>query len=213
MLFQIERDYPRTDVGAADVDCQDRIVGFEYPWRCQMHGADQAGFVGIATDRNEVNRHLVGFQNHGGAADGELAHPAGAKAAAYDDPFGIAPRLELEETADDERKLLCEILDCPLDDTGRLRIAFGEQGVELLPADLIARLVAERVIAGFSQGFAPFLNVLAECTLGGAVAEETFVVLQLNVIAVDVDQRQPTGAMGRDGRQGRSVLGHQPVFP
>ena len=118
----------------------------EHPARRQMRGADQAGFVRIVADRHQVDRHLVGFEDHRRPADGELADPAGAEAAADHDPFGVAPGLELEKSTDDQGKLLRKILDRALQDAGRLRIAFDQQRVELLLADVLARLVAEGVV-------------------------------------------------------------------
>ncbi len=103
-------------------------MGLEHPARRQMRGADQPGLVGIVADRHEIDRYLVGLEDHRRAADGELADAAPAEAAAHDDAFGVAPGLELEEAADDERELLREILDRALQDPGRLRIALGQQG-------------------------------------------------------------------------------------
>jgi hypothetical protein len=113
-------------------------------------------------------------------------------------------------TADDQRQLLREVLDRPLQDTGRLRIAFGEQRIERLLAQLLARLVAERVLAGFAQRLAPVLDDIAEGALAGAVAEKAFIVLELDVVAVDLDQGEAGGAMRRNSRCGG--IGHEP-FP
>ncbi len=101
----------------------------EHPARREVCGAEQTCLVGIVADRQKIDRHLVGREDDGGAADGELTHATGTKAAAHDDTFGIAPGLELEETADDECELLREILDRPLQNTGRFRIALDEQRV------------------------------------------------------------------------------------
>src|SRR5262249_10368082 len=149
-----------TDVGAADIDGNDRVVRLEHPARRQMHGSNQAGFVGVVADGHEIDRHLVRFEDHGCATDGELADPAGAKAAADDDPFRIAPRLEFEEAADDEGELLREVLDCALQDPGGLWVSLREQRIELLPADLAAGLVAERILARLAQRLAPALEEL-----------------------------------------------------
>ena len=97
----------------------------EHPARRQMGGADQARLVRVVTDRHELDGYLVGLEDDGRAADRKLADAAGAEAAADHDPFGVAPGLELEEAADDDRELLGEILNRALDDAGRLRIAFG----------------------------------------------------------------------------------------
>ena len=210
-LLQIERDHAGTDIGAADVHRQDRVVGLEHPTRRQMRGADQAGLVGVVADRHEIDGHLVGLQDHGRAPDRKLADAAGAEAASDHDPLGVAPGLELEEAADDERKLLREVLDRALHDAGRLRIALGQQRVELLPADVLARLVAERVVAGLAQGLAPVLDDLAEGAFVGAVADEALVVLQLDIVAVDLDGGEAACAMRGDRRQSRALIRHEPV--
>ena len=161
-LLEVERDHAGAEVGAADVHRQDRVVRLEHPPRRQMRGADQAGFVRIVADRHQVDRDLVGLEDHRRAADGELADPAGAEAAADHDPFGVAPGLELEKAPDDEGELLRKILDRALQDAGRLRIAFDQQRVELLLADVLARLVAEGVVSGLAQRLAPVLDDVAE---------------------------------------------------
>src|SRR5262249_27033798 len=120
--------------------------------------------------------------------------PAGAGSAAHHDPFGIAPRFELEEMADDERKLLREILNRPLHNAGGLGVPLCEQRIELLPADLLARLVPERIVAGFAQRLAPALEDRAERALVGAVAGQPFVVLQFAIVAFALD-------LGRAGRR------------
>jgi hypothetical protein len=159
----------------------------------------------------EVDRHLVRFQDHGGAADGDFADPPGTEATAHHDPFGIVPRLELEKTADDERELLRKVLDRPLHDAGGLQVPFGEQRVELFPADVLARLVAERVVTGFAQRLAPALEDGGEGAFVGAIAKQALLILQLDVVAVDIDRGEAVGAMGGDGRQGRGLIGHEPI--
>ena len=68
-------------------------------------------------------------------------------------------------------------------------------------------VVAERVVAGLAQRLAPVLDDVAERALAGAVAEEAFVVLDLDVVAVDLDRRQARGAVRGDGRQSL-LFGH-----
>ena len=60
---------------------------------------------------------------------------------------------------------------------------------------LFARLFAERIVAGLAQGLPPVLDDVAERALAGAVADEAFVVLQLDVVGIDLDGRQARGAM------------------
>src|SRR6476646_2469542 len=206
-LFQIELDDASPDVGTADVHADDRVVRFEHPARRQMHGANQAGFVGIVADGHEIDDHLLRFEYHGCTTDGELADPAGAKAAADDDLFRIAPRLELEEAADDEGELLREVLDCALHDPGGLEVSLREKRIELLPTDLAAGLIAERIVAGLAQRLAPAIEDLAERPLTGAVAEQAVLVLQFDVIAFNLDGGEAGSAMRRNARGGRPLIG------
>ena len=106
--------------------------------------------------------------------------------------------LSLEEAADDQRQLLREILDRALHDAGGFGIALGQQVVERLLGDLVARLVAERIVAGLAQRLAPVLDDVAERALAGAVADEALVVLQLEIVAVDLDRRQAGRAVRGD---------------
>ncbi len=177
-----------------------------------MRGPNQTGFIGYVADGQEIERHLIGFQDHGRATDADLAHPGGAEAAAHDNPFGIAPGLELEKAADDEGQLLREVLDCALHDAGSLWVALGEQRIEFLPADVLAGLVAERIAAGLAQRFAPALENGTERALVGAVAEQAFVVLQFDVVAVHLDLGEGGGAVRRNARRSRALIGHEP-FP
>ena len=79
---------------------------------------------------------------------------------------------------------------------------------ELLLADIFGGLVAEGIAARLAQGLAPIVHNGAEGALAGAIANEAFVVLQLDIVAVDIDGGEPCGAVGRDGRQGRGLIGH-----
>jgi hypothetical protein len=56
-------------------------------------------------------------------------------------------------------------------------------------------LAAEGVLARLAQRLAPALEDLAERPLVGAVAEESLVVLQLDVVAFNFDGGQPGGAV------------------
>src|SRR5262249_50172727 len=163
-------------------------------------------------DGQEIDRHLVCFQDDRRATNAELADPAGAGSTAHHDPCGIAPRFEFRERADDERKLLRETLNRPLHNAGGLGVALCEQRIELLPADLLARLVPERIVAGFAQRLAPALEDRAERALVGAVAEQTFVVLQFDIVAFDLDFGRAGGAMRGNAWQGRGLIGHR-SFP
>jgi hypothetical protein len=62
-----------------------------------------------------------------------------------------------------------------------------------------------QAIAGFSQGLPNSLYHIAKRASAGAIANESFVVFKFNVIAVDIDGRQTTGAMRGDRRRNRRI--------
>src|SRR5262249_33213980 len=73
-----------------------------------MGGSDQARRVRVMTDGDEVERHLVGFENDPGAADEEFADAAAAEAAADGQARSVAPRLQLQKATDHQRNVLGE---------------------------------------------------------------------------------------------------------
>ena len=163
-----------------------------------MRGADQPGFVRVIANRNELDGDLVRFKDHRSAPDNQFANPARAEPATDHDALGILPALQLEIASDHQRELLRKVLDCTLHDASRLGVALGEQAIELLLGDLVARRIPEWVVTGLAQGLAPVLDHVAERTLAGAIADEAFVILQFDVVAVDRDRRQPFSTVRRD---------------
>ena len=168
--------------------------------------------VRLVANRLQLDLDAIGFEDDGGAADRQFADAAAAKAAADREPFGIAPRLEFVKAPDHQRKVLGKIFDGTMHQTGFLDIAASQKHIELLLGQLLARLIAQRIIAGFAQRLAPILDDLPERALTGAVADKTLVVFDFDIVAVEVDLRQPAGAMRRDLRRGDSLFGH-PRFP
>jgi len=83
-----------------------------------------------------------------------------------------------------------------MDDTGRFAVAAVEQGVEPLLGERAAGLIAEWVMTEFAQRLAPIFNERAESILGGAIADEALIVLDLDIVALDLGRRQRGGAMG-----------------
>src|SRR4029079_11687438 len=132
----------------------------------------------------------------------------GAETTAHDDPFGVFPVLGLEVAADDESQLLREILDRALHDSAGFRVALGEEVVEGLFRKLVARLLAEWVVPHSAQWLAPVFDALPERHFAGAVANEAFVVLDLDIVAVDLDGRQARSTMFDNGWQ-RGGVGHE----
>jgi hypothetical protein len=208
MVSTPQRDYASADIGAADIDREDGVVALEHPRRHQLHRADQAGCIGIAVRRDESDIDSLGFQDHAGAPDRHLADPAGAKSASNHNALGIAPALKLEVTADDQGKFLGEVLDRALQHAGSLQVTVGQQGVERLFADILAGLVAERVLAILAQWFAPVFEDFAKRALGDAVAEKSLVILRFQVVAVDLDRRQAWAAVDWQIGQRRGLVGH-----
>src|SRR5581483_5615378 len=211
-LLGVQLHDPGANVRPADVDREDAVVPGEDPRRREVHGADQAGLVGMVPDRADVDVDAVAFQDDARATDRELADPAEAKPASHGDALRVAPRLEPHEAADDTRELLSEILDRPVHDAGRLRLALREDRLEGLLSDLLARHVAEGIGVELAQRLAPLLQDRAERALARAVADEPVLVLDLEVVAVDVDRRQVLGAVRPERRLGPRHVRHPSWF-
>jgi hypothetical protein len=148
-------------------------------------------------DRSERDIEPVGFQDHPSPADRHLPYPALTETSAHRDAFRIPPVFELEKLSDDQRELLREFLDRALHDACRLRIAVGEQRVEIPFAEFLGRLVAEWIVAVFAHDLAPIIQDGAKCFLAGAVAQESFVVPALDVVAVNVHCREAARSVRR----------------
>src|SRR5882757_9833089 len=207
-LLPARLHHAATDIGAADIDREDAVVGLKNPgWR-QMQRTEQAGIVGVKTDRHQIDLEVVVLENDLGPGDRELAEPAFAKSAADHDTLGLRPGLGLEEAARHIGQLLRKILDRAVQDRGSLQIVADQDGVECLLVDLVRRFVAERVLAGFSQLLSPFIENRAKRALAGAVANKTVLVLQLDIKAVHVYGRQPGRAVAGDARGHYDVFGH-----
>src|SRR5258708_6908458 len=173
-----------------------------------MQRTDQAGFVGMKADRHQLDLEVFILENDSGARDREFAEPAVAKPATDHDALGLVPRLGLEEFSRHIGQFLRKLLDRAVQDGGRLQIVADQNGVELLLADLVRRLVTERILVRLAQRLAPFVENLAKRPLAGAVAEKTVFVLQFEVETVDLDRRQPGCAMAGDTRRRHDVVSH-----
>ena len=56
---QIELHDPGADVGPADIDGEDRVMRLEHPRRSQMHGANEARFIGIVANNADFGFDVV----------------------------------------------------------------------------------------------------------------------------------------------------------
>ncbi len=79
LLLDVENDDTGPNVGAADIDRQNRVMRLEHPGRRKMRRAQQSGFVRLVADRNQIDLDLVRFQNDGGAADRQFADTVARK--------------------------------------------------------------------------------------------------------------------------------------
>ena len=95
-----------------------------------------------------------------------------------------------------------------MDQGRRHDVIAGERVVEFALGDLLGGFLAERILAGLLQRLAQIVEDFAECALGGAVANKALVVLEFDIEAVDVDGRQPRGAVTGDARGGHDFLSH-----
>src|SRR3954471_9024928 len=146
-----------------------------------MRRPDQAGVIRIVPDQLHIDGDGFAFEDHGAAADGELAHAPRTKTTADDNAFGVAPGLGLEKTADDCSELLGKFLDGALHDASSFRRAFGQDGIEVLLGYVLRRLVPQGVVVELAQGCPKPIKDLAEGTLTGFVPHKTVVVFDLKV--------------------------------
>ena len=194
-FFSLSLDDAGADVGAADVDGENAVVALQHPRRHEVRGADEARLVGIILDELQFDLVVLGLEQHLGAPDRQLADAARPEAAAEDDGLRVAPGRRLEKPLDYRGEGLGEFLDGAVNDAAGFRVAFGQQLVELLLRHLVGRLLAERIGAELAQRLAPLVQHLVEGAAAGLVADEPVLVLDLEIVAVDFDARQPLGAV------------------
>ncbi|MET4717226.1 hypothetical protein ABIF63_001332 [Bradyrhizobium japonicum] len=70
-------------------------------------------------------------------------------------------------------------------------IVADQNGIQHLLADAFRRLLAERVFSRLAQRLAPFFLDVPEGDLAGPVPDKSFVVLKLDIEAVDLHRGQP----------------------
>src|SRR5262245_37387241 len=165
-----------------------------------MRAADEAGLVGVVADQIEVDVGPLSLQNDGSSTHSKLADAALLQAAADHDALRVAPFLGLEVAPDDAGQLVGVVLDRALDDTGALRVPLHEEPVEPLLADVLARRLAERVLVDLLQALAQIVEKGPEGSAAGAVADESVLVLDLEVVAVDRHGGQARRAMAGQDR-------------
>ena len=164
----------------------------------------------MVADGHDVDPDALALQDDARSADRALADAAPAKAATDDDAFGILPALEREQPARDRGELAREVLDGPLDDARGLGRAFAQDHLEVLLAEPVRVLVAERIHPERAERLAPALQARHERVLAGAVPDEAAVpILQLDVVTIDLDGREPVAPVHQDGR----VIAHDDGLP
>ena len=192
---------PGADVGPADIDGENRVMRLKHPRRSQLHRANQARLIGIVANNADFGFDVIELQQHGSPADRQFADPAADKTSADHDPRSVLPALELEKLPQHHGQLLRKQFDGALHNASGLGIAAGEQGIKPLLGDLARRLVAKRILADVAHRLAPGVDEFPKRAFAGAIADEAFVVFQLDVVACDRHGRQPLGAMRQgDGR-------------
>jgi hypothetical protein len=90
---------------------------------------------------------------------------------------------------DDVLQLLRVGLDGALHDGGRFGIAFGQDGVKFLFADVLAVLFTERIFTAVPELFAYVIQHAPKSALAGLVANKAVFVLHFEVVTVDFDAR------------------------
>lgn len=154
-------------------------------------------------DRDEIDLQPFGLEDDIGAGDGELANPALAKAPADHDAFGVFPHLVLEEALDHIGEFPREFLNRAVHQRRRRHVLADQHLVERRLADLLHRLLAERIVTVLLERLAQVLDDLLECALAGAIAEKPVAVLDLDIECIHVYRWQTLGTVIPDtnGRQ------------
>ena len=142
------------------------------------------------------------FKAIGGATDCELADAALTQATAHDDALDVLPFLQAQKAADHGGEFLRELFDRAVNHAGRFRIAFEQDFVELLLADLFAGLLAQRVLAHLADALAPVVEDGLKGSFAGPVADEAVRVAQLGVVRVHGDATQCLGSVCEQVRTG-----------
>ena len=207
-------DHAAADIGAADIDRQDAVMGLEDPGRRQMQAADQARFIRMKADRHQVDLEFLGLENDVGARDREFADPALPEAAADHDAFGIGPGLGLEKPPRHIGQFLGEFLDRAMHQGGGVDIVADQRLVEFALADVMRSLSCRADRRRCPSALRRPSRISAERALAGAVAEKAVVVLQFDIEAVDLHRRQPGSAVAGDARGGDDIFSHfAPAMP
>src|SRR5260370_21691294 len=77
-FLQDELDNADSQIAAADVGGEDRVMTGQHPARRKLHRADQAGLVGMLGDGAQLDLDVLAGQQYGGTAHRQLADVAGA---------------------------------------------------------------------------------------------------------------------------------------
>src|SRR3569623_289827 len=163
-----------------------------------MRAAYEPRLVRIEPDRHHLHLQTFGLKNDTGAGDGKLADPALPEATADHDGLGLLPGFALEEAPGDEGQLLREFLDRTVQHGRSLDIVADQNLVELHLAKVYRGLTAERIVTALFQRLAPRNENVLNRALAGAVAQKAVLVLQFDIVAIDLDRRQPGGSVISD---------------
>jgi hypothetical protein len=96
-LLEVELDDAGADIGAADIDRQDRVVPGKDPGRRDVSAADQPGLVRIMVDRFQLDAGALDLEPRRRSSDRDLADAARAKPAADGDALRALPALQPQE--------------------------------------------------------------------------------------------------------------------
>ena len=121
-----------------------------------------------------------------------------AKTTADHDALRVAPGFQLEKSLRHAGEFLGEFLDGALHDAAGFKVSARKNLVELLAADVLARILAERIGVQFAQRLAPFVQKLVKGATAGAIADKAVLVLDFGIVAVDDHRRESLGPMLAD---------------
>src|SRR5260370_34865702 len=107
-----------------------------------MQATDQAGFVRVEANRDQVDLEILALENDVSTRDREFADPALPKTAADHDTFGIGPGLGLEEAPRHISQFLREFLDRAMPQRGSVDAVAHQRLVEPVLAEGLAAFAA-----------------------------------------------------------------------
>src|SRR3954463_3379494 len=160
-----------------------------------MDTADESCVIRWITDRTQLHFATRRLERNCRTAYSKFTDAALTQSATDCDALDVLPFLESQEAPDDRSKLLCEFLDGAMNGAGCFDVTFGQQFVELLLGEFVARRIAKRIFTCLTHLLAPFVQDALKRSLARAVAYKPFLCAEFRVVVIDHDLTQRLGTV------------------